>query len=103
MIYGFAKQVAAMCGSPPKLGRGTTVLLYMPARVAHAEKREVRRDAGETPAGAGETLLVVEDDGSVRAQVMDLLTELGYAAIEAHDGAPGPRRCSEVGGGSICW
>ncbi len=30
---------------------------------------------------------MVEDDSSVRMQVMDYLTELGYAAIEARDGA----------------
>ncbi len=87
MIYGFAKQVGGHVRITSELGQGTTVLLYMPrARVAHAEKLE-EADAGETPAGAGETLLVVEDDGSVRAQVMDFLTELGYAAIEAQDGA----------------
>ena len=87
MIYGFAKQVGGHVRITSELGQGTTVLLYMPrARVAHAERLE-EADAGETPAGAGETLLVVEDDGSVRAQVMDFLTELGYAAIEAQDGA----------------
>ena len=86
MIYGFAKQVGGHVRITSEVGRGTTVLLYMPrARGAQAERREAA-DAGETPAGAGETLLVVEDDASVRMQVMDLLTELGYAAIEAHDG-----------------
>ena len=87
MIYGFAKQVGGHVRITSELGRGTTVLLYMPrARVAHAETLEAV-DEGEAPAGAGETLLVVEDDSSVRAQVMDFLTDLGYAAIEAQDGA----------------
>ncbi|HSY87800.1 MAG TPA: PAS domain S-box protein [Verrucomicrobiae bacterium] len=86
MIYGFAKQVGGHVRITSEVDRGTNVLLYMPrVRGAQAERREAA-ETGETPAGAGETLLVVEDDASVRMQVMDLLTELGYAAIEAHDG-----------------
>ncbi len=103
MIYGFAKQDGGHVRINSELGQGTTVLLYMPrARVAHAERLE-EADAGETPAGAGETLLVVEDDGSVRAQVMDFLTELGYAAIEACVTAPRRCRCSAARDASICW
>jgi CheY-like chemotaxis protein len=37
------------------------------------------------PLGAGETVLIVEDDHSVRLLMVDVLTELGYRAIEASD------------------
>jgi PAS domain S-box-containing protein len=88
MIYGFAKQVGGHVRITSELGQGTTVLLYMPrTRGVGAERLEATDAAGEAPAGAGETLLVVEDDSSVRMQVMDYLTEMGYAAIEARDGA----------------
>jgi len=87
MIYGFAKQVGGHLRITSEVGRGTTVWLYMPrARGAHAEMLKAT-DTSEAPAGAGETLLLVEDDSSVRMQVMDFLTELGYAVIEAQDGA----------------
>jgi CheY-like chemotaxis protein len=94
MIYGFAKQVGGHVRITSEIGRGTTVVLYMPRTRGVGAETLAASDAGEAPAGAGETLLVVEDDSSVRMQVMDYLTELGYAAIEARDGAsalPVPR------------
>ncbi len=36
--------------------------------------------------GAGETVLVIEDDSAVRLIISDVLRELGYACIEASDG-----------------
>jgi len=78
MIYGFAKQVGGHVRIVSEVGRGTSVLLYMPrSRGARAEMSQ--------QGGAGETVLVVEDDPSVRMLIMDILAELGYAAIEAYD------------------
>lgn len=39
----------------------------------------------------GETVLVVDDEPTVRMLVVEVLEELGYAAIEAGDGAGGLR------------
>ena len=36
--------------------------------------------------GAGETVLVIEDDSAVRLIISDVLRDLGYACIEASDG-----------------
>jgi PAS domain S-box-containing protein len=84
MIYGFAKQIGGHVRIVSEVARGTTVLLYMPrSQAARAEGAE--EDAAEAPAGAGETVLVVEDDPSVRMLILDILAELGYAAIEAYD------------------
>ncbi|BCI72792.1 hypothetical protein SPKIRA_36220 [Sphingomonas paucimobilis] len=41
------------------------------------------------PARSGETVLIVDDEPSVRMLVTDVLEELGYTAIEAADGAAG--------------
>lgn len=38
-------------------------------------------------AGAGETVLIVDDDPSVRMLVSEVLAELGYKAIESSEGA----------------
>ncbi|HEX4573039.1 MAG TPA: PAS domain S-box protein [Dongiaceae bacterium] len=84
MIYGFAKQVGGHVRIVSEVGRGTSVLLYMPRSQA-ARSDLPQRTGGEAPAGAGETVLVVEDDPSVRMLIMDILDELGYAAIEAYD------------------
>ena len=84
MIYGFAKQVGGHVRIISEVERGTSVLLYMPRSQA-ARSDMPQRAGGEAPAGAGETVLVVEDDPSVRMLIMDILAELGYAAIEAYD------------------
>jgi CheY-like chemotaxis protein len=39
--------------------------------------------------GAGETVLIVDDEPSVRMLVAEVLDELGYSAIEAADGVSG--------------
>ena len=36
--------------------------------------------------GGSETVLVVEDDGEVRAYTVGILRELGYRVVETHDG-----------------
>ena len=84
MIYGFAKQVGGHVRIISEVERGTSVLLYMPRSQA-ARSDMPQRVGGEAPAGTGETVLVVEDDPSVRMLIMDILAELGYAAIEAYD------------------
>jgi CheY-like chemotaxis protein len=38
---------------------------------------------GEAPRGAGETILIVEDDADVRAAVAAMVSDLGYGVIEA--------------------
>jgi CheY-like chemotaxis protein len=38
------------------------------------------------PCGAGETVLLVEDDSSVRLLIVEVLRELGYASLQAADG-----------------
>ncbi len=83
MIYGFARQSGGHVRIYSELGNGTTVKFYVPRFRGDAD---AKADAeGETPMGAGETVLVVEDDASVRMIVLEVLDELGYAAVEAID------------------
>jgi len=89
MIYGFARQAGGHVRIYSELGIGTTVKLFMPRHQAEddtlaEENANARRSP---PLGAGETVMVVEDDESVRQIVLEVLEELGYQAIEAFDGA----------------
>jgi len=84
MIYGFAKQSKGHARIESEVGRGTTVTLYLPK--THASISTVISDTmQQAPSGKGETVLVIEDDASVRMLITEVLSELGYAAIEASD------------------
>jgi PAS domain S-box-containing protein len=90
MIYGFAKQSNGQTRIYSEVGRGTTVKIYLPR---HHEKGEEPSEDEATPdtprAKAGETVLVVDDEPTIRMLVGDTLAELGYETIEAADGAAG--------------
>ena len=90
MVYGFAKQSNGQARIYSEVGAGTTVRIYLPRYHGDAEEGVVEPKPAEVPkARAGETVLVVDDEPSVRMLVTEVLEELGYSAIEAADGATG--------------
>jgi CheY-like chemotaxis protein len=68
-------------------GQGTTFKIYLPEAPA---AREAAPEASEEPSGAlprgTETVLVAEDERSLRRLIRELLTTLGYQLLEAADG-----------------
>ena len=73
-----------------QLGQGTTVSIFLPRHRGAADERDAAPTADAAPpAGQGETILVVDDEPSVRMLVVDVLEELGYTVLEAEDGAGG--------------
>ena len=90
MVYGFAKQSQGQVRLYSELGDGTTVNLYLPRHRGPAEVEDEEPRLEHAPrAGAGETVLIVDDEPSIRMLVTDVLEELGYAAIEAADTTSG--------------
>ena len=89
MIYGFAKQSGGSVSIYSEPGDGTMVCIYLPRHVGEAETYEPGIDtAAHLPrAEAGETVLVVDDEPTIRMLVVEVLEDLGYTAIEAGDGA----------------
>jgi CheY-like chemotaxis protein len=90
MIYGFVRQSGGQTRIYSELGKGTTMCLYLPRHLGALGARdddEVSPVAMEGAEGAGETVLVVDDEATIRMLVVELLDELGYTAIEAADGA----------------
>ncbi len=84
MVYGFAQQSGGQVRIHSVVGQGTSVTIYLPA--ATADQSPVAEPSPTaTPQGNGQTVLLVEDDASVRLLVRDVLEELGYAALEAAD------------------
>jgi len=90
MIYGFAQQSGGQVRIYSEVGQGTTVTIYLPRHRGAADIDDVPAQAPLAPlAGAGETVLVVDDEPAVRMLVTDVLHDLGYTAIEAPDGTAG--------------
>jgi PAS domain S-box-containing protein len=90
MIYGFAKQSLGHVRIESELGRGTTVRLYLRRAMSSGAEAGGAKSA-HAPRGRGETVLVVEDDETVRLLITSLLSELGYEFLSAADGITGLR------------
>jgi PAS domain S-box-containing protein len=90
MVYGFVRQSEGHVTIYSEPGQGTTFRLYLPRyRGDLAETVEATFDSDGLQADPGETVLVVDDEATVRMLVTETLDELGYAALEAMDGQAG--------------
>ena len=85
MIYGFAKQSRGHIRVESAENVGTTFRLYLP-RYRGAVEAKAIAPARAAATGAGETVLVIEDDSAVRLIISNVLQDLGYACLEASDG-----------------
>jgi PAS domain S-box-containing protein len=83
VIYGFIKQSRGHLRIYSEVGQGTTVKLHLPRALQNAV--DLKPVARETPRGHGETILVVEDDATVRSIISDVLKDLGYHVLTAED------------------
>lgn len=68
------------------LGEGSRFSIYLPCVTGETTVAPVRRNAAEPTTGRGETILVVEDEPSVRRFTSSLLTRLGYDVISCETG-----------------
>lgn len=84
MAYGFVKQSYGHIVIDSEVGGGTTVRIYLP-RAHHDEEQNAERRPPAVVGGC-ETVLVVEDDPAVQATAVDMLIDLGYDVLTAHDG-----------------
>lgn len=90
MIYGFAKQSGGQVRVHSEVGQGTTMCIYLPRYDGDAV--QVHDDEANTAASlaeAGETILIVDDEPTVRMLLTEVLGELGYTLIEAADSIAG--------------
>jgi len=84
-VYGFVKQSGGHIKIDSELLRGTTVKLFLPQAKGYDEATAQDYAAGDIPRADGETVLLVEDDESVRKLASTFLHDLGYAVLEAAD------------------
>ncbi|MEP7130251.1 MAG: PAS domain S-box protein [Sphingomicrobium sp.] len=90
MIYGFARQSGGQIRIYSEVGQGTTMCLYLPRNAEEAVvDEEIEGSTNRDAIGEGEVVLVIDDDPTIRMLVAEVLTESGYAVIEAPDGPAG--------------
>ena len=88
MIYGFAQQSGGAVSIYSEPDQGAMVCIYLPRHRGEAEEDEFVLPSA-APRGDGETVLIVDDEPTVRMLVSEVLSDLGYNALEAEDGAAG--------------
>jgi CheY-like chemotaxis protein len=84
MVYGLVKQQDGFIGIESEPGRGTTVRMYFPpaAESAGPERAPAPSEIRE----GDETILLVEDDATLRRTAKRVLEKFGYTVITATDG-----------------
>jgi PAS domain S-box-containing protein len=96
-VYGIVKQGGGYIFAQSEPGCGTTFRIYLPRVADPADSPRVDKHA-QAAAGGSETVLLVEDEESVRELVRETLKTRGYKVIEASDGIAGMRVSEEYQG-----
>lgn len=90
MIYGFARQSGGQVRIYSEVGHGTMVCIYLPRHHGAVDMPDLSESPPDVSrAEQGETILVVDDEPTIRMLAVEVLKDLGYTAIEAADGANG--------------
>jgi two-component system cell cycle sensor histidine kinase/response regulator CckA len=84
-VYGIIKQSGGYIFAHSELGHGTTFRIYLPRVEDRAETADTVRAASSGLEGS-ETVLLVEDEESVRQLVSETLASRGYKVLEAENG-----------------
>jgi PAS domain S-box-containing protein len=96
-VYGIIKQSGGYVLVSSEPGMGTTFKIYLPRVEEAAEPREKMRISQSQTTGT-ETVLLVEDEESVRQLVKETLEAKGYNVLEADNGETALRIANELPG-----
>lgn len=90
MIYGFVKQSSGHIRIHSEVGVGTTVMIYLPRYAGEVARAVDASTSNPLQAmGAEKTILIVDDEPTVRVLINEVLGELGFSVIEAADSLAG--------------
>jgi CheY-like chemotaxis protein len=84
MVYGIIKQHNGFVEVESEVGLGTTLKIYLP--IVQGATKETQPVDLPAVKGGTETILVAEDDETVRKFITSILTQFGYSVIQAENG-----------------
>ena len=84
-VYGIVKQSSGNIFVTSEVGHGTTFTIYLPRVAKPATETETKMPVKRSPHGT-ESVLLVEDEDSLRGVVRKFLEKCGYVVLEAKDG-----------------
>jgi CheY-like chemotaxis protein len=88
MVYGFVRQSGGEVQVHSEVGIGTSMCLYLP-RHAGAALADEPVETSSIARGQGETVLLIEDEHTLRDIVEEVLRDAGYRVLTAQDGPTG--------------
>ena len=84
-VYGIVKQSGGYIWVYSEPGMGTTFKIYLPRVDAEISRETASKTSPQPPRGS-ETVLLVEDDRTVRSLASEMLELNGYTVLQARDG-----------------
>jgi PAS domain S-box-containing protein len=87
MVHGFAQQAGGQVRIYTEVSKGTTICIYLPRHRGPPEHPESPvGSTGTWRALHAETILIVDDEPTVRMTISEAMAEAGYHTVEAADG-----------------
>jgi two-component system, cell cycle sensor histidine kinase and response regulator CckA len=93
-VYGIVRQSGGDIWVYSELGKGTTFKIYLPRLEAPPPQTEVA-ELETAPLGGSETILLVEDEDTVRRLAVQILEQAGYNVLAARGCGEALRHCTE--------
>jgi CheY-like chemotaxis protein len=94
MVYGTVKQSGGFIWLSSEVGRGTRFDVFFPPVGESITERPAVHAASAT-CGDSQTILIVEDEESLRVATCEFLRSIGYTVLIAGDGAEAMRVCEQ--------
>lgn len=90
MVYGFVGQSGGFVALESEVGVGTSVQLYLPENItADRTSPRLAKKSVQTQDGKGETILIADDDETIRALLSEVFERSGYRTLIAENGPSG--------------
>ena len=95
-VQSIVEQLGGRCEVQTAPGRGAMFRIYLPAHAGDSESITPARRAPSAPVECTGTVLVAEDDESLRTMACTVLRRTGYTVYEASNGIEALRRCGDT-------